>query len=262
MKIAVLRSIGEKLLREIGQSRRISRESLGIGASGDRTYPIDRMSEDIIFSMLEKIGEPLTVISEEIGVREMNGGGTIVLIDPIDGSRNAIAGIPFYGTSLAVARGERVGDICMSYVLNLVTGDEFWAEKNGGAFMNGERMRTQHDDVLYVTAYEAQAPSHDIPRIVPLLRASRKTRCLGATALDIAYLAGGAISVFANPSPSRSFDFAGGWLLVQEAGGVFTDMDGNSIDRVALGLKRSTPLLAAGNARLHGKALALLGRGA
>ena len=72
--------------------------------------------------MLEKIGEPLTVISEEIGVREMNGGGTIVLIDPIDGSRNAIAGIPFYGTSLAVARGERVGDICMSYVLNLVTG--------------------------------------------------------------------------------------------------------------------------------------------
>ena len=81
---------------------------------------------------------------------------------------------------------------------------------------------------------------------------------MGATALDIAYLASGSISVFANPSPSRSFDFAGGWLLVQEAGGVFTDMQGNPIDNIEVSLKKSTSLLVSGNARLHEKALKLI----
>jgi len=90
-------------------------------------------------------------------------------------------------------------------------------------------------------------PGKDIPRIIPLLSKSHKTRCLGATALDLAYLACGSISVFVSPSLSRSFDFGGGWLLVKEAGGLFTDMDGNPIDDIEIGLKKSSPLLASGN---------------
>jgi myo-inositol-1(or 4)-monophosphatase len=258
MNIEILRAIGQKLLREISSGKRISTDSIGIGASGDKTYPVDKMAEDIILSVLESSGESLTVISEEVGMRDISGGGTIVLIDPVDGSRNAIAGIPFYCTSIAVAEGRTVGDIYLSYVLNLVNGDEFWAENGKGAFLNGERIVSQKDDVFYLTAYEAQSPVKDIPRIIPLLSASRKTRCLGATALDIAYLAHGAISIFANPSPSRSFDFGGGWLLVQEAGGIFTDIDGNLIHKVEIGLKKSTSLLVSGNARLHEKALRLL----
>jgi myo-inositol-1(or 4)-monophosphatase len=258
MNSETLRSIGQKLLRGIPSGGKISKDSIGVGASGDRTYPIDKMAEDIILSELEELGEPLTVVSEEIGTREMRGGGTIVVIDPVDGSRNAIAGIPFYCTSIAVAEGKSVGDIVLSYVLNLINGDEFWAEIGKGAFLNGERISSQKDYILYLTAYEAQTPAKDIPRIIPLLSESRKTRCLGATALDIAYLAHGSISIFANPSPSRSFDFAGGWLLVQEAGGVFTDMEGKSIKEVEIGLKKSTPLLVSGNERLHEKALRLL----
>jgi fructose-1,6-bisphosphatase/inositol monophosphatase family enzyme len=126
--------------------------------------------------------------------------------------------------------------------------------------LKGERIISQRDDEFSLTAYEAQSPRKDIPSILPLLSESRKTRCFGATALDLAYLASGAISVFANPSPSRSFDFAGGWLLVGEAGGIFTDMKGIPIDRVELSLKKSTPLLVSGNERLHEKALKLLSR--
>ena len=258
VNIEILRAIGRRLRKEIPAGMNISKNSIGIGASGDKTYPVDKIAEDIILSVLEHSGEPLTVISEEVGMRDIKGGGTIVLIDPVDGSRNAIAGIPFYCTSIAVAEGGTIGDIYLSYVLNLVNGDEFWAENGNGAFLNGERIVSQKDDIFYLTAYEAQSPVKDIPRIFPLLSASRKTRCLGATALDIAYLAHGAISIFANPSPSRSFDFAGGWLLVQEAGGVFTDMDGNLIHKVEIGLKKSTPLLVSGNERLHKKALKLL----
>jgi myo-inositol-1(or 4)-monophosphatase len=258
MNIEILRSIGRRLLREIPSGKKISKDAIGIGASGDKTYPIDKMAEDIILSGLERSEEGLTIISEEVGIRDIKGGGTIVLIDPVDGSRNAISGIPFYCTSIAVAEGNSVGDIYLSYVLNLINGDEFWAEKGEGGFLNAERIVTQKDDIFYLTAYEAQSPAKDVPIIIPLLSESRKTRCFGATALDIAYLASGSISVFANPSPSRSFDFAGGWLLVQEAGGVFTDMQGNPIDNIELSLKKSTSLLVSGNARLHEKALRLI----
>ena len=95
---------------------------------------------------------------------------------------------------------------------------------------------------------------------MPLLSKSRKTRCLGATALDLAYLALGAISIFVTPSLSRSFDFAGGWLLAGEAGGIFTDMKGNSIETLEVSLKKSSSLLVSGNKKIHEKALRLLSK--
>ncbi|MBA3060317.1 MAG: inositol monophosphatase, partial [Nitrospirae bacterium] len=98
----------------------------------------------------------------------------------------------------------------------------------------------------------------DIQGIMPLLSKSRKTRCLGATALDLAYLACGSISIFANPSLSRSFDFGGGWLLVREAGGIFTDIKGNPIEAAEISLKKNASLLASGNKELHKEALRLL----
>jgi len=258
MNIEILRAIGRELLQQIPSVKKWSKIPVGIGASGDKTHQIDKAAEDIIISGLQDSGESLTIVSEEAGIRDIRGGGKKVLIDPIDGSRNAVSGIPFFCASIAVADGNVVGDIETAYVVNLVNGDEFWAERGKGAFLNGEAMHTQKDDIFYLVAYEAQAPHRDIPRIIPLLSESRKTRCLGATALDLSYLASGAISIFANPSPSRSFDFAGGWLLVKEAGGVFTDITGNPIDAVAFSLKKSTSLLVSGNERLHENALRLL----
>jgi myo-inositol-1(or 4)-monophosphatase len=258
LSLEILRSAGKRLIKEIPALREEGRAFVAVGASGDRTYKIDKTAEDIILSALRSSGEGFTVISEEIGDYDINGGGTRVLIDPVDGSRNAISGIPFYCSSIALASGDRIGDIETAYVLNLVTGEEFWAEKGKGTFLNGTPVKTRTDDELTVVAYEAQAPSKDIPDLLPLLRASRKTRCLGATALDLAYLAAGSIAVFANPSPSRSFDFGAGWLLVSEAGGVFTDIKGNAIGEIEMSVKRSVSLLASANARLHKKVLGLL----
>jgi myo-inositol-1(or 4)-monophosphatase len=258
MEIEILRAIGSRLLKEIPLLKGAAKALVGIGASGDKTYRIDKVAEDLVMSGLVGSGERLTIISEELGIKDLMGGGKKVLIDPVDGSRNAVSGIPFYSTSIAIADGNTVGDIELAYVLNLVSGDEFWAVKGGGAFLNGERIITQKDDVFYLVSYEAQSPPRDIPGMVPLLSASRKTRCFGSTALDLSYLACGAISVFANPSPSRSFDFAGGWLIVKEAGGVFTDMKGDTIEKIEVGLEKSTPLLVSGNVHLHEKALTLL----
>ena len=239
MKIELLQDIGRQLLKEIPllKQKPLTQTALGVGASGDKTFPIDKRAEDIIVSGLEASEEPLTIVSEEVGIYDIRGGGRKVLIDPIDGSKNAIAGIPFYCASIAVADGSTIGDIELSYIVNLINGDEFWAEKNKGAFLNGERISTQKDKELYLIAYEAQTPGRDIQGIMPLLSKSRKTRCLGATALDLAYLACGSISIFVNPSLS-SFDFGGGWLLVREAGGIFTDIKGNPIEAAEISLKK------------------------
>jgi myo-inositol-1(or 4)-monophosphatase len=259
MNMKTLGTIGKRLLQQI-PSVKSAKTFIGVGASGDKTYHIDKLAEDIIINGLEESGEPLTIISEEMGIKEFRGGGKRVLIDPVDGSRNAVSGIPFYCTSIAVADGNTIGDIEMAYVVNLINGDEFSAEKGRGAFLNGKRINAQQDDIFYLVAYEARTPEKDIARIMPLLSEAGKTRCLGATALDLSYLASGAISVFANPSLSRSFDFGGGWLLVKEAGGVFTDITGNPIDSVEVGLKKTASLLVSGNKRLHETALKLLNK--
>jgi myo-inositol-1(or 4)-monophosphatase len=258
MDLRLLQSIGKKLFGEIPSMGKVSKTPLGIGAAGDKTYPIDKRAEEIIISVLEESGEPLTIISEETGVRDIHGGGKKVLVDPVDGSRNAISGIPFYCSSIALADGKTIGDIELAYVLNIITGDEFWAERGKGAFLNNKKITAQADAELSLIAYEAQSPVKDIPYILPLLSEAKKTRCLGSTALDLAYLAFGAISIFANPSPSRSFDFAGGWLLVKEAGGFFTNIEGKPIEQLELGLKKTTSLLVSGNEMLHKRALDLL----
>jgi myo-inositol-1(or 4)-monophosphatase len=234
---------------------------LSKGAAGDKTFPIDKKAEDIIINQFEAINEPLSIVSEEYGYREISGGGRKVLIDPIDGSKNAITGIPFYCSSVAVADDKNIGSISLAYVINLLTGDEFWAEIGKGAFFNGERIYTQTDTIFYLVAYEAQSPRRDIPLIIKLLSEARRTRCLGATALDLAHVAYGSVSVFVSPAPSRSFDFGAGWLLVKESGGVFTDLRGNSIEDIPLGLEKSTSILASGNKELHEKALKFLQSG-
>ena len=260
MDLAILQDIRGKLLTRLAEARFSphTQRPLGFGAAGDKTFPIDRMAEEVIISELEASGLSLSIISEEYGPKDLRGGGRKVIIDPIDGSKNAISGIPFFCTSIAVAEGDTIGSITIAYVVNLINGDEFLAEKGKGTFLNGERIFCQNDKEFYLVAYEAQSPDKDIPRITPLLMQSRKTRCLGATALDLAYLAYGAVSVFVSPSPSRSFDFAGGWLLTKEAGGVFTDTKGSQLEEIALGLGRSAALLASGNPGLHERALRLL----
>ncbi|MDA8084109.1 MAG: hypothetical protein M0024_10680 [Nitrospiraceae bacterium] len=260
MRTDDLRAIGRDLSARISLLR-LSGEmkiSTGTGAAGDTTFAIDRVAEDIILTALESLNEPLTVVSEEAGVLDIRGGGQRVVIDPIDGSKNAVSGIPFFCTSIAVASGDTVGDVVLGYVINLISGDEFWAEKGAGAWMNGERIFGQQGEDFTLVSFEAQHPGEDIQSILPVIKSSVKTRCLGATALDLACIAAGAASIFLSPSPSRSFDYAGGYLLVKEAGGTISDMAGRPIEPVRLGLERSRTLLAAGNERLHEKALGLL----
>ncbi len=260
MQISKLYELGKLLFDSIGalRIRPFESQSLGKGAGGDKTFPVDKQAEDLIIKFLLDSGESMTVISEEIGYKEINGGGTLIaLIDPVDGSKNAINGIPLYCSSIAFVEGESIGDVRLALVVNLLTGDCFTAGKGQGAFFNGEPIRAQSEEGMHLIAYEAQNPNRDIKKILPVLSQFRRTRCLGSTALDLAYTAYGSISVFITPAPSRSFDFAAGWLLVKEAGGIVTDLSGNSIEDVKIGIKHTIPIIASGNQILHTKVLNL-----
>jgi myo-inositol-1(or 4)-monophosphatase len=261
--LTIFKDIGRQM--HAGIAEFLSREGgtvpLGRGAGGDKTFPVDKWAEDIILAALEKAhgaGESFTLISEELGIRKFGDGMKVVLVDPIDGSNNAKNGVPFFATAIALLDGDRLSGLRLGYVINLASGDEFWAVRGGGAFKNSARLRTPDTDTLTIASYEASDPANDVPRILPILRAAKRTRCFGSTALDLAYLAAGAVSVFATATSSRSFDYAAGMLIVREAGGVMTDLAGNPLDDVIIGTGRTVPLLAAKNAAAHHAALLLL----
>jgi myo-inositol-1(or 4)-monophosphatase len=234
---------------------------LGKGAGGDKTFPVDKWAEDIIIAALaraQSAGESFTLISEEMGIQKFGEGSKIVLVDPIDGSNNAKSGIPFFSTSLALLNGTTLDTLAVGYVINLAVGDEFWALRGNGAYKNGARIRTSATPGITIVAYEASSPANDIPRIMPLIAQAKRTRCFGSTALDLSYLASGALSVFAAATASRAFDYAAGMLILEEADGVITDIEGGALDRVVAGLDRTVPLLASKNDATHAVALQVL----
>jgi len=258
--ITDLKRIGKRLKEEMPSVIKglYGSEPLGKGASGDKTYPVDRKAEEIVFEELKRAEKPVTVVSEEFGVMDINGGGVRLLLDPVDGSTNSMSGITMYCTSIALLDGDSIGEVYTGYVLNLVSGDEFFAIRGKGSFLNDKLITTQKDDRMRVILYEAQTPGRDIPKILPLLSLFNRARCLGSTALDMAFLSQGSVSMFVTPAPSRSFDFTAGYLLIKEAGGVVTDLNGNGIGDVRIGVERSTPILASANEDLHKRALGVL----
>lgn len=232
------------------------------GAGGDQTFFIDELSEKIIIEALKGIaGEEtgFTLISEECGIKKFGlESNTTLLLDPIDGSNNAKRGIPYFATSIAVLEGNTLDAVVAGYVADLPNGKEYWAIKGEGAWCNGDKIKCHSNEDLDMVAFEASTPSVDIPKMLPLLTSSRKVRCLGAIALDLALMAAGAVDIIAVATPSRTFDYAAGMLILQEAGGIITDMSGGELSRISAGIERTVPLIAASNKILHEKAIGLL----
>ncbi|MBF0319832.1 MAG: hypothetical protein HQL01_08540 [Nitrospirae bacterium] len=257
MNVDNLRDIGRELIAEVPKYRfaEDARTGLRTGAAGDTTFPMDEIAEGIIISRIKSLGEPVTIVSEEFGIEEDNAG-LRVIIDPIDGSKNAINGLPIFCTSIAVANGTTLNDVFMGYVINLISADEFWAVKGEGAcYFNGRKIHTKQDGNIDIVLYESQRPSEELPRMNRLFSHSLRTRCLGATALNLAHVALGSVSLFVTLSKSRSFDFAAGYLIVKEAGGICTDAEGQDIGHIHTGLGKTTTLLASSNTIVHAKAL-------
>jgi myo-inositol-1(or 4)-monophosphatase len=113
---------------------------------------------------------------------------------------------------------------------------------------------------MEILAYEANRPPFDVQAIFPLLPFVTRTRCLGSTALDLCYTASGYIDLFVIPRSSRSFDFAAGKLILEEAQGIITDLEGKDLGDLSVDLERKTGLLASSSFIVHQQAIEILRR--
>lgn len=190
------------------------------GPSGARIgqYTIDVAADAIAVEMLADAG--LAVMSEESGVTS-GDRPIIAIVDPIDGSTNASAGLPWFGTSLCALDAE--GPLA-SLVVNQATGDRWQAIRGEGASKNGQPIEPSKVDSLR----DAFVAVSGLPE---RHFGWRQFRCYGAAALDICAVADGTFDAFADLSVDAhgSWDYLGALLVCREAGGAVEDMHGRDL---------------------------------
>ena len=214
------------------------------GEGGDRTLVIDRQAEDAVFAQLERLhadGARFTAISEERGVIDYDGDGVRVVIDPLDGSLNAKRGLTHHSLSIAVADGPTMADVAFAYVYDFGPGEEWFARRGEGAWLDGQRIdaapdeRRLADGRLEIVTFESADPRLLAPKIEILSDTVYRLRSMGSIAISLCQLAPTRADGMFTLRPTRSVDVAAAQLIVREAGAhvafpVFDDPLGAPLD--------------------------------
>ncbi|HEX9846285.1 MAG TPA: inositol monophosphatase family protein, partial [Candidatus Nitrosotenuis sp.] len=156
-----------------------------------------------------------------------------VIMDAIDGSANAVRGIPFFCCSLAFATENKLSSITAGVVTDLSSGDMYWATKGKGAFCNKKKIQVHKEKPIYkiVGINVSGATLQLIKKIQPLFENSNHSRHLGANALELALFARGMIDVYVDLREKiRVTDMAAGYLIAKEAGGIILDQNLKPLD--------------------------------
>ncbi len=224
-------------------------EIVAMGAAGSPTEEIDRIAEAQIFASLEEEGRDWNVLSEEAGFVD-RGGSKLLVVDPVDGSHNALRGFPMSTVSLALGSAT-LSDVMLGVVHNLDNGVTHWAQKGRGAFRDGHRIRTR--------AWEARKElfcvnlgRHSTAKAARLAERGRRVRSLGCASLELAMVAQGSADAyfFENDNEGRNLrvtDIAAAYLIVREAGGGISDATQQPIERFPLSLDERTSVFAWGD---------------
>ena len=194
------------------------------------------------------------ILGEEFGGQKEIPAGPCWVFDPIDGTTNYAHGLPIFCSSIALEVG---GDAEVAAVYDPTRRELFTAERGGGAFLNGKPIRVSSAatlvDALLVTGFPYDVHPR-VEEIVGLFGAfvgrARAVRRLGSAAVDLCYVAAGRMDGFWE-SDLKPWDIAGGALIVTEAGGRMTSMDGRSFS------SRNREVLAS-NGLLHDQMLEII----
>jgi myo-inositol-1(or 4)-monophosphatase len=213
---------------------------LYMGADGTPTTKIDDVAERAAIQVLKEDGRPLNLISEEIGSMNLGEGAEFtIVLDPLDGTYNAIQGIPFYSFSMAICEND-LSKIYYGYVRDLVTGDVYLAEKAGGAFLNGSEIHVSKKTKGYCISANDQIS----------LDKNCKIRLIGSIALELCYVASHKLdAVIDNRNLLRVTDVSAGKLIVEEAGGIVTDLMDEPL-KLPLDVKQKLSIIAS-NGSIH-----------
>jgi fructose-1,6-bisphosphatase/inositol monophosphatase family enzyme len=224
--LELLRSMADEVEAAIGDlSLKERSEEAGIGADGLPAHRIDRVAEQAVFDVLEGSPAELNVCSEEHGVEEVGAPRTLI-VDPVDGTRNARRGIPFYCVSLAITSGG-LDRVEAALVRNIPANQDYVAVRGEGAYCDGEP--------ISVSAFDPEEAIRSPILVSPVgtvaagpLEQAPNVRGLGAAALEMCLVAQGSMDAFLHLTEGlRIVDVAAGLLIVEEAGGNVVAPDGS-----------------------------------
>lgn len=212
-----------------GEQEKIKPSDIEQKGASDFVSYVDKESEQKFVEGLKDIFPHAGFIGEENSELQKEALYNWI-IDPVDGTTNYLHGIPCYATSVALVEN----GIPVLGVVNEINNSEcFYAWKNGGAWLNGERISVSKTafikDSLIATGFPYQAQAwHEqyIALFADLQSSSIGMRRLGSAATDIAYVACGRFDAYYERG-IHAWDVAAGALLVREAGGVVTDFSAN-----------------------------------
>ncbi len=194
----------------------------------DFVSQVDKMAEEAIIDTIRYAYRDHSILAEESG-RHKGDSAFEWIIDPLDGTTNYLYGIPQYAVSIALTRD---GKLYQSVIYNPANGDLFTASNGQGATLNNTRMRVTSrrsiQNALLVTGIPYKA-HQDMDLYLETLKAlapdTAGIRRPGSAALDLAYVAAGRYDGFWEFG-LKPWDMAAGVHLVQEAGGLISDMLG------------------------------------
>ena len=196
--------------------------------ANDFVTEVDKAAEAAILEVVRKAYPAHAILAEESGA---SGEGEFRwVIDPLDGTTNFIHGFPQYCVSIGV---EHKGALEHAVVYDPLRDELFTATKGRGAYLNDRRIRVSKCAKLGEALVGTGFPFKELARADLYLRQLRKVmekssgvRRAGAAALDLAYVACGRLDAFWELGLSP-WDMAAGTLLIQEAGGLVSDLHGD-----------------------------------
>src|SRR3954464_2799932 len=198
----------------------------------DFVTEIDREAEAAIIDAVRKAYPEHAILGEESGAVGAESGKAEYrwIIDPLDGTTNFIHGFPQYCVSIGV---EHRGALAHAVIYDPSRNELFTASKGRGAFLNDRRIRVSKclklQDALVGTGFPFKELSRAdlyLKQLKALMEKSSGVRRAGAAALDLAYVACGRLDAFWELG-LMPWDMAAGVLLIQEAGGLVGNLEGN-----------------------------------
>ena len=249
--VKAARRAGRSLKRDLGEI-----EHLQVSLKGPRNFvtAADKRAEEMLRDDLEKARPGYGFLGEEGGFREGADKSHRWIVDPLDGTTNFLHGIPHFAVSIAL---ERDGVIVAGLVYNPANEDLFLAERGKGAFLNDRRLRVAARSKLAEAVVACGLPHYgrgDLDQARREIFAAQQQfaglRRYGAATLDLAWVAAGRLDAYWERDLSP-WDIASGIILVREAGGFVSDIDGKD----AMLTKGS---VVSGNDTMHRELLKLL----
>ena len=222
--ITLSKGAGEILRAGYGQAKEIRHKG-----TVDLVTQFDHQSEDYLVGEIHRQFPQDTIVTEESGLLNGSGGGRWYL-DPLDGTVNFAHGVPMFAVSIAY---EEAGQMKYGVVYEPLRDECFCAEAGKGATLNGEpiQVSTAPDLIhsLMVTGFPydlLDTPKNNLDNFVRFSRLCQGVRRLGSAALDLCYVACGRLDGYWEIRLS-AWDIAAGSLIVREAGGLMTDLEGD-----------------------------------